>query len=120
MVDFTDLLRAAIGDVKLSEGTFLGQKVFASPLTPAVMQKLARKHPNFMQSPTTEGMVDLLIDTMRNADEAKALTLEHKALMMRMPLSTITDVFGQLFGQQMVVEDEEAQDVRKGKSEATS
>lgn len=122
MVDITALLNAAIADTVDSESTLVlagtEVKLVASALTPNDLKIIARKHPNFMLQPSMEGMVDLIINKSRGADGQKVFTLEHRALLMRLPSAAITGVFGDLFGEQMVAEDEEAQDVRKGKSKA--
>lgn len=119
MVDITALLNAAIAEVAESESTMVlagtEVKLFATALTPNDLKIIARKHPNFMMQPTMDGMIDLIINKARGADGQKVFTLEHRALLMRLPSAVTTGVFGDLFGEQLTPETEEAQDARKGK-----
>lgn len=123
-MDITALLNAAVAETSETTATLVlaGTEVvlFASPLTPNDMKIIGRKHPNFMLQPTMEGMVDLVILKARGTDGQKMFTLEHKPLLMRLSSELITGAFGALFGEQLVPEDDEAQDARKGKSKATA
>ena len=122
MVDITALLNAALAETTESEATLIlagtEVKLFSGPLTPNDLKIVGRKHPNFMMNPTMEGMVDLIIQKVRGGDGQKMFTLEHRGLLMRLPSATVTGVFGELFGEQMTPEDDEAQDNRKGKFKA--
>ena len=122
MVDITALLNAAVAETADSESTMIlagtEVKLFSGPLTPNDMKIIGKRHPNFMMAPTMEGMVDLIILKARDANGQKMFTLEHRALLMRLPSSIVTGVFGELFGEQMTPETDEDQDNRKGKSKA--
>lgn len=124
MADISALLKAALQSVEKTKATVnLGGtlvNMYAAPLTSNDLKILSRKHPNFMMQPTMEGMVDLIIAKVSGDDEQRMFTLEHKPDLMRLNTNIISGIFGDLFGEQMVAEGEEEQDVRKGKSKATN
>ena len=121
MVDVNAWLKNAIAATDDTEATLTAPngevlKVWASPLTPNDLKFISRKHPNFMLQPSMEGMVDLIIAKAKDENGQKAFTLEHNASLMRLSSNIVTGAFGDLFGEQMTTEDDEAQDARKGKS----
>ena len=122
-MDITALLTQAVAETVETSATIslsgTDITMVSTPLTPADLKILARKHPNFMLQPSMDGMVDLIIQKVRGSDGVKLFTLEHKGLLMRLPGSTITDIYGQLFAGQLAGEDDEAQETRKGKSKQT-
>jgi hypothetical protein len=65
------------------------------------MTQISRKHPNFAQAPSLEGMVDLLILKSRDAGDNTAFDKTDKPLLMRCGTTKIGDIFSGLFGDQM-------------------
>ena len=123
-MDITALLKTAVASTDDTKTVMVlgGTPVtlHASPLTANDLKIIGRKHPDFMLRPNVEGMVDLLILKAKDDNGEKVFTLEHKPLLMRLSTNITTGAFGDLFGEQLVSEDDDAQDARKGKSKATS
>ena len=118
MGKFSDALRAEISGYANTEwnGTIGGLEVTiqSQPLTPNDMQRIARKHPNFTQAPTMEGMVDLLIQKAMDANGDKAFDMTDKPLLMRTGTNKIGEIFAALFASQLVEENDEAFEDRRG------
>lgn len=70
------------------------------------IDRVQRKHKDFLSSPTLPAMVELMI--VKSEDEAgeKLFTLEDKPILLREPLELITRVFGELFGSTSIEEQE--------------
>lgn len=71
--------------------------IYVSPLTAGDIDKLQRRHKDFLTNMTIAGMVDLIVMKAEMEDGAKAFTLEDKPILMRESLSVISDVAGQMF-----------------------
>jgi len=71
--------------------------IYTGSLTCADVDKLQRKHKDFMSNPTVAAMVDLLIMKAENKDGEKLFTLEDKPFLMREPVTLISNISGQMF-----------------------
>ena len=81
--------------------------LYVGAITAGDIDKLQRKHKNFLNDMTIAGMVDLIIMKAEVEDGSRAFTLEDKAILMREPVALISDIAGQMFGD--VVDIEEAE-----------
>lgn len=80
----------------------------ARPLTPADITTISRNHPNFLQSMSLEGMVDLIILKAHDAtDGQKAFDRGDKPLLMKIETTRVGEIFQALFGSQLKEDDEE-------------
>jgi len=79
--------------------------VYTSALTCADVDKLQRKHKDFMGNPTIAAMVDLLIMKAEDKDGEKLFTLEDKPFLMREPVILISTIAGQMFSTIETVEE---------------
>ena len=71
--------------------------IYTGALTCSDVDKLQRKHKDFMSSPTVAAMVDLLIMKAESKDGEKLFTLEDKPFLMREPVTLISTISGQMF-----------------------
>ena len=71
--------------------------LYCKTVTARDLDNVSRKHPNFLQSPTSSSMIDLIIAKVENEDGTKVFTLENKATLMREPVSVIAEVFASVF-----------------------
>jgi len=85
------------------EETFV---MYASDLTCHDVQKIQRKHKDFINNPTVEAMVDLIIQKAEDANGDKLFTLEDKAFLMDEELTVISEIAG-VFGETVSVEEAE-------------
>lgn len=115
MARFSNLVDAEARSYGLTEwnGKLGGEDVslFATPLTAGDFEHAARrtKNPNFTQSPTIEGMVEILIRKCRDEHGEAAFNLVDKSGMMKWKTDLIAEIFGALFGD-LVVDDEAVED----------
>lgn len=72
-------------------------EIFSSFLNCGDVEKLQRKHPNFITNTTIAAMVDLIILKAEDKDGEKLFTLEDKPFLMREPVSLISNIAGQMF-----------------------
>jgi len=82
------------------------QKVFYGPILAGELDKIQRKHPNFLQSASFAGMVDLIILKAETGDGEKLFTLEDKPILMREEVNIIARVAADLMGSTTVEEQE--------------
>lgn len=68
------------------------EKVFYGPLLAGELNRIQRKHPNFLSSASFEAMIDLIILKAENGQGEKLFTLEDKAVLMREEVSVISTV----------------------------
>ena len=78
----------------------------SSPLTGADMTFVTRRHPNFLSSPTFEGMVELLVRKARTEKGDHAFSVKDKPVLMRFNTDKIAEMFGALFEGQFDDDDE--------------
>lgn len=71
--------------------------IYSGILTCSDVDKLQRKHPDFMSSPTVASMVDLIIMKAEDKDGEKLFTLEDKPFLMRESVTIVSQVAGQMF-----------------------
>jgi hypothetical protein len=70
--------------------------VYFGPMLALEMDKIQRKHPNFFQSATIAGMVDLIILKAEDKNGEKLFTLEDKSTLMREEFGVIARVAGEM------------------------
>jgi hypothetical protein len=70
--------------------------IYSGPMLALEMDRIQRKHPNFFQSATIAGMVDLIILKAEGQDGEKLFTLEDKPTLMREEFSLIARVAGEM------------------------
>ena len=103
----TEDLKAAVSQTPFTTATFdLNGKTIqlaAKPLTASDMVSIKRAHPDFGNNPTLEGMVDLLIlkARMEDGEGEKAFDKLDKPFLMRLDMTVIGQLFGDLFAKQM-------------------
>jgi hypothetical protein len=68
------------------------EKVYYGPLLAGELNRIQRKHPNFLGSASFDAMVDLIILKAENGQGEKLFTLEDKAILMREEVGVISTV----------------------------
>jgi hypothetical protein len=68
------------------------EKVYYGPLLAGELNRIQRKHPNFLSSTSFDAMVDLIILKAENGQGEKLFTLEDKAVLMREEVGVISNV----------------------------
>ena len=81
--------------------------IYVSEVTAGDLDKLQRKHKDFLNNMTIAGMVDLLILKAEDADGNRMFSLEDKFTLMGEPVNLIGDIAGKMFGGVASVEDQE-------------
>jgi len=71
--------------------------IYAGPVTGHDIDRIVRKHPNFLTNPSMEAMVDMIIHKGEDENGEKMFTLEDKHPMLSEPFSIIAEVFGAIF-----------------------
>jgi hypothetical protein len=66
--------------------------VYYGPLLAGELNRIQRKHPNFLGSASFDAMVDLIVLKAENGQGEKLFTLEDKAVLMREEVSVISTV----------------------------
>lgn len=74
----------------------------AKPLTPADLQFVERKFRGFMSSPTPEGMIALIVRKAQSQGSQAFVAGKHEVLLNRVHMNKIGEIFGALFGDQIV------------------
>lgn len=100
---FTDALKTEVGSYgdrewegKIGETEL---KLFAQPLSPADVEKVRRKYPDFMSQPEPAAMVNIICDKAKDEEGNKAFAVALDGpLMKRMKVSAIGEIFQALFG----------------------
>lgn len=72
--------------------------LYVYPITAGDMNKIQKKHKNFLNEMTIDGMVDLIILKAGDADNNRLFTLADKTDLMDEPLPLISDIVAQMFG----------------------
>lgn len=80
-------------------------EIYASALTCQEFDRVQKKHKDFLNNMTVEGMVDLLIMKAEDKAGEKMFTLEDKPHLMREPLTLVMRVGGEVFSGITTVED---------------
>ena len=81
--------------------------LYCGPITAGDIDKLQRKHKDFLSNMTITGMVDLIINKAEDADGKRLFTLEDKMYLMKESVTLISDIAGKMFGDVDTVEDAE-------------
>ncbi|MEK9917976.1 MAG: hypothetical protein VW496_01160 [Pelagibacteraceae bacterium] len=71
--------------------------IFATPVTAGDLDRLQRKHKDFLSNMTIAGMVDLIIMKAEVEDGSKAFTIEDRPVLMREEIGVIADIAGKMF-----------------------
>ena len=79
--------------------------LFATPLNAGEFSRLQKKHPNFLNNMTIEGLVDLIIMKALDEDGEKAFDVGDKPVLMRQSVTIVSEVAGQLMGEMNDVEE---------------
>jgi hypothetical protein len=82
-------------------------EIFASTLTCHDVDRLQKKHKDFLNNMTIEAMVDLIILKAETADGEKMFTLEDKPHLMREPILLVSRIAGEVFGSVLSIEQQE-------------
>lgn len=82
-------------------------QIWVSPLTCADVDKLQRKHKDFLQSMSIAAMVDLIIQKAEDKDGEKLFTLEDKPFLMREQIGVVSRVAAEMFANITTVEEHE-------------
>lgn len=80
------------------------ERVFYGPLLAVELNRIQRKHPNFLQSASFEAMVDLIVLKSEKSDGEKMFTLEDKPVLMREEVGVISTVAAALMSGSSVEE----------------
>ena len=81
--------------------------LYVGAITAGDMDRLQRKHKDFLNNMTIAGMIDLIIAKAEDKDGNRAFTLEDKMTLMREPVNLIADIAGKMFGDVESVEEQE-------------
>ena len=81
--------------------------IYCGPITAGDIDKLQRKHKDFLNNMTISGMIDLIINKAEDADGKRLFTLEDKMYLMKESVTLISDIAGKMFGDVDTVEDAE-------------
>lgn len=81
--------------------------IYSTPLTAGDLKTIQRKHKNFLNDMTVDGMIDLIILKAQDVDGKKLFTLEDKVYLMGEEMTLIADIAGQMFGDVETIEDAE-------------
>ena len=73
--------------------------IYSGAITAGDIDKLQRKHKDFLNNMTIAGMVDLIISKAEDADGKRLFTLEDKMYLMGDSVALIADIAGQMFGE---------------------
>jgi len=73
-------------------------RLYFMPVTVRDVEKLQRKHKDFLSNPTLGSMVDLIIDKAEDEKGEKAFTIEDRPILLGEMIPVIANVFGAVFG----------------------
>ncbi len=72
-------------------------RLYFSQVSARDIEKVTRKHPNFMANPSLGAMVDLILAKAEDDQGEKLFTLEDKPILMGEDVSVLAKVFGAIF-----------------------
>lgn len=81
--------------------------IYAGPITAGDINKIQRKHKNFLNDMSIDGMVDMIIMKSEDADGKRLFTLEDKVYLMAEQVSVIAEIAGKMFGDNDSIEEAE-------------
>jgi len=81
-------------------------RLYFGPVTARDIEKVQRKHPNFMSETSMAAMVEMIINKCEDEAGEKAFTLEDKPILMGEPVGVIAALFGKVFSAESVEDHE--------------
>lgn len=81
-------------------------QIFFGGITGQDIDRITRKHKDFLTNPTIASMVELIILKAEDSDGEKLFTIEDKMVLLKEPLVTIAELFGEMFSGDTVEEQE--------------
>ncbi len=81
--------------------------LYASAITAGDINKLQRKHKNFLNDMTIDGMIDLIIMKAETKDGERAFSEIDKPFLMREEVNIIATLSAKMFGDVVSVEEQE-------------
>ena len=81
-------------------------RLFFGPVTARDIEKVQRKHPNFLTNTTMGAMVEMIIAKCEDEAGEKAFTLEDKPILMGEPIGVIAKLFGDVFASESIEDHE--------------
>jgi len=81
--------------------------LYASAITAGDINKLQRKHKNFLNDMTVDGMVDLIIMKAETKDGEKAFSVADKQILLGEKINVIAEVSAKMFGETVSIEEQE-------------
>lgn len=99
MSKIADRIKARSRDTRFIEVPEWGEegepeKVYYGPFLAGELNRIQRKHKDFLGNPTLEGMVDLIILKAQDQDGEALFTLADKPVLMRESVGVIAEVAG--------------------------
>ena len=82
-------------------------QIYVYPITAGDLNKIQKKHKNFLNETTMDGMIDLIILKACDADGNRLFTLEDKVHLMNENVEVISPIAAKMFGDIETVEDAE-------------
>lgn len=93
--------------IEVSEWAEVVPVIYVRPLTAGDVDKIQRKHKDFINNPTVAAMVDLIILKAEDKEGEKLFSLEDKHFLMGEPLNVISAVAQEMFNDIVSAEDAE-------------
>ena len=81
--------------------------LFSTPLLAGEFNRLQKKHPDFLNNMSMEGLVDLILMKAQDADGEKCFDFDDKPVLMRQPVNIVSNVAAALMGEMASIEDAE-------------
>lgn len=72
--------------------------LFATPLLAGEFSRLQKKHKDFINNPSVDGLVDLIIMKAQDAEGEKVFDIEDRPILLRQPIGVVTSVATALMG----------------------
>jgi len=82
-------------------------RMYVYPITAGDLNRIQKKHKDFLNNMTIDGMVDLIILKAGDADGNRLFTLEDKVYLMAESVGVISEIAAQMFGDVDTIEDAE-------------
>lgn len=81
-------------------------RLYFGPVTARDIERVQRKHPNFMSNTTLAAMVEMIVLKCEDESGEKAFTLEDKPILMGEPASILAKLFNEVFAADSVEDHE--------------
>lgn len=78
--------------------------IYYGAVTGRDIDKVQRKHPDFLSQPTIAAMVETLIIKAEDADGEKLFTIEDKQTLLAEPMALVARIFGAVFNAESIEE----------------